>query len=46
MFTNLSFSDLNFPKNDLYVHLLPESIFGTTSAVHFHHFSTHTTYGT
>ena len=46
MYTILSSSDLNFSKNDLYVPLLPELIFGTTSVVHFHHFSTHTTYGT
>ena len=26
--------------------ILPDLIFGTISAVHFHHFSTHTTYGT
>ena len=31
---------------DIYVPLLPDLIFGTISAVHFHHFSTHTTYGT
>ena len=46
MFTNLSFSDLNFQKNDLYVPLSPKSVFDTTSAVHFHNFSTHTTHGT
>ena len=43
----LSTSDLkSISNNDHYVPLLPDLIFGTTSAVHFHHFSTHTTYGT
>ena len=43
----LSFSDLKIKShNDHYVPLLPDLIFGTTSVVHFHHVSTHTTYGT
>ena len=46
MFTNSSCSDLNFSKNDRYVPHFPDLIFGTTSAVHFHNLSTHTTYGT
>ena len=36
----------NQPQNDHFVPPFSELIFGTTSAVHFHHFSTHTTYGT
>ena len=44
LFKILSHSLINFPKNDIYVLLLPDLIFGTTSAVHFHHFSTHTIY--
>ena len=46
MFTNLSCSDLNIHKNDAYVPLFSDLIFDTISAVHFHNFSTHTTYGT
>ena len=46
MFKILSCSDLNIYKNDDYVHFFSDLIFGTISAVHFHHFSTHTTYGT
>ena len=46
MFKILSFSDLNIYKNDAYVPIFLDLIFGTISAVHFHHFSTHTTYGT
>ena len=46
MYTILSCSDLNFSKNDRYVPHFPDLIFGTNSAVHFYHFSTHTTYGT
>ena len=46
MYTILSCSDLNFSKNDHYVPHFPDLIFGANSAVHFHHFSTHTTYGT
>ena len=43
----LSTSDLkSISNNDHYVHLLPDLIFGTTSVVYFHHFSTHTTHGT
>ena len=46
MYTILSCSDLNFSKNDCYVPHFPDLIFDTNSAVHFHHFSTHTIYGT
>ena len=46
MFIILACSDLNIYKNDAYVPLFPDLIFGTISAVHFHHFSTHTTHGT
>ena len=46
MFINLSCSDLNIYKNDAYVHLFSDLIFGTILAIHFHHFSTQTTYGT
>ena len=46
MLTISSSSDLNICKNDAYVHFFSDLIFGTISAVHFHHFSTHTTYGT
>ena len=43
----LSFSDLKIKShNNHYVPLLPDLIFDTTSVIHFHHFSTHTTYGT
>ena len=45
LFNVLSFSDLNKLKNDDFVLLLPVLTFGTISAVHFPHFSTHTTYG-
>ena len=40
------FPHLNFSINTNYVLLFPDLIFGTISAVHFHHFSTHTTHGT
>ena len=46
MFIILSCSDLNIDKNDAYVPLFSDLIFGTISAVHFYHFSTHTTYST
>ena len=47
LFAILSSCDLKFKfHNDHYVPLLPDLTFGTISAVHFHHFSTHTTYGT
>ena len=46
MFTNLSCSDLNIHKNDAYIPLFSYLIFDNISAVHFHHFSTHNTYGT
>ena len=46
MHTISSSSDLNIFKNDAYVPLFSDLIFGTISAVHFYHFSTHTTYGT
>ena len=43
----LSTSDVkSISNNDHYVPLLPDLIFGTTLAVHFHHFATHNTYGT
>ena len=43
----LLYSDLKSnSNNDHYVSLLPDLIFGTISVVHFHPFSTHTTYGT
>ena len=46
MFIILSCSDLNIYKNDAYVPLFSVLTSGTILAVHFHHFSTHTTYGT
>ena len=46
MLTISSSNDLNICKNDAYVPFFLDLIFGTISAVHFHHFSTHTTYGT
>ena len=46
MFIILSCSDLNIYKNDAYVLLFSDLIFGTISAIHFNHFSTHTTYRT
>ena len=47
LFANSSSCDLKIKSlNDQYVPLLPDLRFGTTSAIHFHHFSTHTTYGT
>ena len=46
MFIILSCSDLNIYKNDAYVPIFSDLIFGTISAVHFYHFSTHITYGT
>ena len=46
MFSILSFSHLNNFHNANFVHLFPILTFGSTSVVHFHHFSTHTTYGT
>ena len=47
LLTILSSSDLKSnSNNDHYVPLLPDLIFGIISVVHFHHFSTHSTYGT
>ena len=46
MYPILSSSDLNFPKMTFMSLDFPDLIFGTISAVHFHPFSTHTTYGT
>ena len=42
MYTISSFSYLNIYKNDAYVPIFSDLIFGTISAIHFHHFSTHT----
>ena len=46
MLTISSSSDLNICKNDAYVPFFSDLIFDNISAVHFDHFSTHTTYGT
>ena len=46
MFSILSFSHLNNFHNANFVPLFPVLTFGSTSAVHFDHFSTHTTYVT
>ena len=45
MFSILSFSHLNNFHNANFVPIFPVLTFGTISALHFHHFSTHTTYG-